>query len=269
MSKTTSQDSGFPGWYITLQTAVLNQLPRPGELDQVTAEGWQKNQKALKEALETALLKRLESPATVIKPSDSQIKAAEIMGKNVFGIAEAMKYYKVKPTKKELKELEVVPFSEEKLRAYAATHILVADFGLSVMDVWEQHGELFYCRMDPWYGNRCEAKWARKRVKAQWRLLRKTAVPDSFNKYLSEQEALLTKEEEVPEAREMVYMVIEHYLATDEMLFWSGYVRTKNLSGDGRRIRIGRFDSSGLGIDFWYGDANYYVGLASSVRASC
>src|SRR3989338_57600 len=48
----------FPGWYITFQTAVLQQLPRPGDgkggtLDQFTVEAWVGNQKAMKAALAT------------------------------------------------------------------------------------------------------------------------------------------------------------------------------------------------------------------------
>ena len=204
------------------------------------------------------------SVPSVIEMTPSQLAAQKIMRKNVFGIAEAMKHYKVKPTKKELKELETVRFSEEKMRACAKTHLLVADFGLSVMDVWKQHCELFCCKIDPWYGNWCEAKWARKRVKAQWRLLRKTAVPDSFGKDLAKQEEMLGKGEEVPEAREMVYMVIGHYLATGEKLFSDYYVRRRSLSGAGSRIVIGRFDALGLLILSWDGNPNDDVGLASS-----
>lgn len=58
----------IPGWYIEFLANALRQLPRPGELDQVTAEGWSKNQKALKEALARTLLP--EGPAA----SDGRFK---------------------------------------------------------------------------------------------------------------------------------------------------------------------------------------------------
>lgn len=48
--------SQVPGWYITFQTAVLMQLPRPGQIDQNTAEVWSGNQGALKGVLTDALL---------------------------------------------------------------------------------------------------------------------------------------------------------------------------------------------------------------------
>lgn len=51
-----------PGWYIEFQAALLRQAPRPGEIDQVTAEGWTSNQKVLKKNLAGCLL---PPPATV------------------------------------------------------------------------------------------------------------------------------------------------------------------------------------------------------------
>ena len=45
-----------PGWYIHFQAAVIKQLPRPGEIDQFVAEGWDRNQKALKKVLAGCLL---------------------------------------------------------------------------------------------------------------------------------------------------------------------------------------------------------------------
>lgn len=43
-------------WYINFQAAVLKQLPRPDEIDQATALGWERNQKALKKNLAEVLL---------------------------------------------------------------------------------------------------------------------------------------------------------------------------------------------------------------------
>ena len=46
----------IPGWYINFLAAVIKQLPRPGQLDQATAEGWEKNQESLKKTLAGSLL---------------------------------------------------------------------------------------------------------------------------------------------------------------------------------------------------------------------
>ncbi|MEK7664422.1 MAG: hypothetical protein AAB340_03240 [Patescibacteria group bacterium] len=53
MSDTSSD---FPDWYINFQSAILKQLPRPDQLDQDVAEGWDKNQKYLKDVLAGVLL---------------------------------------------------------------------------------------------------------------------------------------------------------------------------------------------------------------------
>ena len=45
-----------PGWYIEFQAALLRQAPRPGEIDQIVADGWTKNQKDLKKNLAGCLL---------------------------------------------------------------------------------------------------------------------------------------------------------------------------------------------------------------------
>lgn len=52
-----------PGWYIEFQAALLRQAPRPGEIDQTTAEGWTSNQKGLKKNLAGCLL-----PPTAVTP---------------------------------------------------------------------------------------------------------------------------------------------------------------------------------------------------------
>lgn len=53
-----------PGWYIEFQASLLRQAPRPEQLDQKTAEEWNKNQKALKELMTQILL---PSKPTVFK----------------------------------------------------------------------------------------------------------------------------------------------------------------------------------------------------------
>ena len=53
----------IPGWYIEFQAALLRQAPRPGEIDQTTAEEWTSNQKGLKKNLANCLL-----PQTSVVP---------------------------------------------------------------------------------------------------------------------------------------------------------------------------------------------------------
>src|SRR3989338_8612659 len=59
----------IPGWYIEFQAALLCQAPRPGEIDQTTAEGWINNQKGLKKNLAGCLL--LPQPTAIVEPPKS------------------------------------------------------------------------------------------------------------------------------------------------------------------------------------------------------
>jgi len=58
MSRTASD---FPGWYVEFQTNVLRQLPRPGVIDQKTADALGKSQGRLKEILNKALTSEARS----------------------------------------------------------------------------------------------------------------------------------------------------------------------------------------------------------------
>jgi hypothetical protein len=53
---TASSEITVPGWYIEFQVALLRQAPRPGDIDQVTAEGWVNTQRVLKEDLAGLLI---------------------------------------------------------------------------------------------------------------------------------------------------------------------------------------------------------------------
>jgi len=58
MSRTPS---GFPGWYIDFQTALLKQAPRPEEISQRKCKAWCDNQGGLKNVLRAALCTELQS----------------------------------------------------------------------------------------------------------------------------------------------------------------------------------------------------------------
>lgn len=60
-----------PGWYIEFQAALLRQAPRPGEIDQMTAEGWTNNQKGLKKNLANCLLPQM--PVVPVEPTKLEL----------------------------------------------------------------------------------------------------------------------------------------------------------------------------------------------------
>ncbi len=193
------------------------------------------------------------------EPSTSQKLAREIMGKNFFGIEEAIKHFGVNATKQQLAVLAEVPFSEEVLRACKDTHVLVAVFPLSILDIRgiakkQSDRTLFY-----------KQAFAKNKGKVGWHLIRKEPVANSMSKTWNEQQTLLLQDEETPTAQIVVYTMVGHFLATSERLFEKIYVRCIDLGSGGRRVYVGSFDAGGLSVnDSWGGDRYDDLGLASA-----
>ena len=182
------------------------------------------------------------------EPTTSQKRAREIMGRNMFGIEEAIKHFGVNPSRQQLAGLSEIPFSEAVLEQCKGTHILVAVFPISVLEVRGkvQDKGLFYNQ--DWYNKEAFAK---DHGEGTWQLVRKTPVDNSTSKNWQEQQALIGKDDEVPAAQVMVYTIIGHFLATGERLFEKIYVRTSSVGSDGGRVSVGVFDSDGLDVGGW------------------
>lgn len=188
------------------------------------------------------------------EPSTSQKLAREIMGKNFFGIEEAIQHFGVNPTKQQLAALAEVPFSEEVLKSCKDTHVLVAVFPLSILDIRgharkQSDRTLFYSQ--DWYDKQAFAK---DKGEVGWQLVRKEPIANSTSKTWNDQQALLSKDEETPTARIVVYTMIGHFLATGERLFEKIYVRCVDLDSGGGRVFVGSFDVEGLGVGRWNDD---------------
>jgi hypothetical protein len=191
----------------------------------------------------------------------SQKRAREIMGRNMFGIEEAIKHFGVNPGRRETAALADVPFTEATLEACKGTHVLVAVFPLSIIEIrGKMTSKLFYDQS--WYN---KESFAKDRGDVSWQLVRKTPVENSTSKTWQEQQALLGMSEETPSARVMVYTIIGHFLATGERLFERVYVRCSDVDSDGYRVRVGDFDSVGLLVGSgWDDDRDDYFGAASA-----
>jgi len=180
------------------------------------------------------------------EPTISQQKAREIMGKNMFGIEEAVRHFGISPTYGQLAVLSAIPFTEEELQQRKDTHVLVAVFPLSILEIREKVDDkrLFYDQ--DWYDGQAFAK---EYGQVGWQLVQKTPVDNSTSKNWQEQLALVSEEDEVPIAQVMVYAIIGHCLATGERLFKCIYVRTSSVVSGGDRVHVGDFDSSGLYVN--------------------
>jgi len=191
------------------------------------------------------------------EPSSSQSLAREIMGgKNFFGVEKAVKHLGVKPTVRELLCLDKVPFSEEVLESCRDTHVLVAVFPMSILDIrgrkLEKQG-LFFSQK--WYDKQAFAK---DKGFVGWQLVRKKPIAKTWNN--------LSKDEETPTAQILVYTIVGHFLANGERLFEMSYVLCADLDSDGYRVKVGGGGgSSVLSVFYWYdGGRDNSVGLSAA-----
>ena len=198
--------------------------------------------------------------------STNQKRAREIMGKNFFGVEDAIKYFGVIPTKEQIATLSEIPFTEATIEECRETHVLVAVFPLSILEIRgkvAQGQRLFYDQ--DWYNKQAFAK---EKGETKWKLVRKTPVVNSTSKTWPEQQALLANNEETPTARVMVYTIIGHFLSTGERLFEKVYVRCSDLDSDGFRVFVGDFDSDRLHVHSYWDDDRYdYLGLSSARKS--
>jgi hypothetical protein len=194
------------------------------------------------------------------QPTTSQEMARQVMSRSFFGVEEAIRHFKVRPSKKDLETLDQIPFTQEELQQVKDTHLLVAVFPFSLLQIREKAENLFY--KQDWYNSQAFAK---EQGKTEWVLVRRDIVANSTSKAWSDQQKLLAENEEVPLVRVMAYAIIGHCLATGERLFPSVYARCQDLSSGGRRVFLGFFDSDGLCV-FRYpdDDTDGFLGLASA-----
>lgn len=190
-------------------------------------------------------------------------RAREIMGKSFFGIEEAVKHFGVNPTQEQLVALSEIPFSEEVLEQTKNTHILVAVFPLSILEIRGKMQNKGLLYNQDWYN---KEPFAKEPGHVSWQLVRKTPVPNSTSKNWQEQQSLLSSNDEVPTAQVMVYTIIGHHLSTGKRLFEKVYVRCSDVSSLDYHVYVGCFDSAGLDVsNYWGGYRNNIgVGLASA-----
>jgi len=193
--------------------------------------------------------------------TSSQRAVRKIMGKNFLGIPEVVEHFGA-ISLADLFALQQIPFDEETLKACADTHILVADVGLSLLDV-RQRARKGLFHSEDWFD---KEEFAKRTETARWRLIRKNPVDGSFSKIWSELQPLIDDSiSEVPSARQVVYTMILHFLSTGERLFKKVYVRTCDVDSLGRRVGVGVFDSIGLSVDYWSDSGRGSgIGVASS-----
>jgi hypothetical protein len=211
------------------------------------------------------------------EPTPSHKAAKEIMGNNYFGPEDAAKYLGVRPTRKQLIALAEIPYSKATLLECKDTHLLVAVFPMSLMEM------LFNKRFADVFDTEAKEKtkkefrnqiFALDPGEIEWRLVRKSPEKDSLQKEWIQQLQILGEKNRVASARVVVYAVISYFLKTGEQLFNNDYVHLRCVETEAiskRRITIiplGEKKNEEIGgrlrIEHWWDDNMcYFVGLAS------
>ncbi len=197
-------------------------------------------------------------------PNASQDGAREIMGKNFFGIPEAIKHFGINPTKRELAILSEIPFSSKELMMRKDTHILVAVFPISIIEISKKVQKDLFNIYALWNEN---PSFIKDRGITSWQLILKTPVINSVNKNWIEQQFFINSDEEVPTAQIMVYTIIGHFLNTKEKLFEEIYFRVSNLDPDGDRVFVSVFCDMDLNnFNLFDKIRNRYIGLSVAMK---
>jgi hypothetical protein len=196
----------------------------------------------------------------------TQEEARKIMDLNFLGTKEVEEHFGELSLEQQ-EALSIIPFSKETLEECKDTHILVADIGLSIVDI----GKLEYCKELFYDGISYFEKqsFATDIEQPSWRLIRKTPVEDSIDKTWEGQQALLNPQtDEVPSARQVVYTITLHFCATGYQLFENFFVRTNDVDPNDNSVSIGQFNMLGFLIRFHSKFTfDEMLGLASTRKA--
>jgi len=164
-------------------------------------------------------------------------EAQAIMGRNYIGPADLEKILPLfAGDQKRFKRFYPIPFSQEILQKHRRTHILIFDLGWSIKklrkQIWQSRADEIFVNIapvKPWYQRELFFNLS---ARPQWRLIRKQAVPHSLNQSFAQQiQFLWSSGEFVPEAREVIFLMVAYYLKTKQRLFRDYFVRTNSYFG--------------------------------------
>ncbi|MEK7639953.1 MAG: hypothetical protein AAB424_02360 [Patescibacteria group bacterium] len=194
-------------------------------------------------------------------PSTDQKRARDIMGSNFLGVEDIIKHFGISLTDDEVSLLRDIRFTEAQLQECKDTHVLFPGYPLSILEIRDRVPNAMFYSQD-WYNDEKFTK--KEKVGLHWYLIRKDIVENSTSKTYQEQTALLTSNEEVPRACEVIYLIMLYFLAYQKRLFEKVYARCSNLSSDGNRVDVGNFDAKGLYVySNWDDYRLVYLGVSS------
>jgi hypothetical protein len=161
---------------------------------------------------------RFMMPRVSFKSFTSSDLAREIMDWNFFGVEEAVKHFGVNPSTRELACLARIPFSEKTLTECKYTHILIAVFPLSILEIGDRVDRgifdwLCFKRLN-------EQAFLKDCGTIGWHLVRKTPAPNFTKRWWCKR--FRDVNNGIPSARVLIYAMIGHHHSTRDYLY-DGY----------------------------------------------
>lgn len=136
---------------------------------------------------------------------------------------------------------------------------------MSLLEIRELKSEYFYSKSGGWYANDSEKFSRNDKAETRWIMLRKKPIANSTSKTWDEQQSLLSKLENVPNAAEVVWGLTVYKAIRGIYLLPDVYVRTSSLGSDGHHVHVGNFGADGLSVSSsWDDDRDGNIGLSAS-----
>jgi hypothetical protein len=136
---------------------------------------------------------------------------------------------------------------------------------MSLLEVRDLKNDYLYSKRGSWYAGRSERFARNDRAEPIWIAFRKEPVAGSSDKDWPEQQALVAEPTVVPNAAEVVWGLTTYKAVRGVYLLPNLYVRTASVDSDGSCVRVGRFDSDGIGINvFWDDHRASFLGVSAA-----
>lgn len=162
-------------------------------------------------------------------PSEDEIGARQIMGKNFLGLEEVIEYLGITPTPEEWNQVSIIPYSKETLEEYRDSHFLFLGVSqdnlgnpLTIKRMAEMipsaRGQKIFCgRIAESY--QCKKATTQTTPDLRWYLIKKSTTKESKGQPYDEQEKLLANTEYREKAVVYVYMTVLAFASRGETLF--------------------------------------------------
>ena len=160
-------------------------------------------------------------------------RAQDIIRVNFLGIGAASELFGVAPSRCDLRAFADVPFPDKTLAICVHSHVLVADFGTSINEMFRVQPHAFSHGDPLWWKSE---KFANKCEKPVWRLVRKVRLEVLSPAMQKQQQMVLAPQDEYPSARAAVYAAVGHLLVARECL--DRILSSDTTSRERRRVAV-------------------------------